>query len=309
MRTITCNLCGSLDQRLLCIGYDRDNPQNRRIYSLQQCSGCGLVYLSPRPDTPEELAEIYPPTYESYMGERQRFLVWMRRIAWRPELREIVSRTTPDSAILELGSATGEFLAELRRRGRSRLLGLELSPEVAQIARERYGLDVRAGQLEDVSLPPNSFDLVLMRHVLEHLPDPRETLTRIARLLRPGGYCIFTIPNIDSHTARIFGPDWYGYQFPRHFFLFPDRTLHTLLAVAGLRVERVVHQPTPNVWIGSTRFWLAARGHTALARFVRYQNPLAVAAFAPLGLVSALMRSSGVIRVITRRPVCAGASQ
>ncbi|MFQ3661993.1 MAG: class I SAM-dependent methyltransferase [Chloroflexaceae bacterium] len=309
MRTITCNLCGSLDQRLLCTGYDRNNSQNRRTYSLQQCPGCGLVYLSPRPDTPEELAEIYPPTYDSYMGERQRLLLWMRRIAWRPELREILARTTPDSAILELGSATGEFLAELRRRGRSHLLGLELSAEAARIARDRYGLDVRAGQLEDVSLPSNSFDLVLLRHVLEHLPDPRETLTRIAHLLRPGGYCIFTIPNIDSHTARIFGQDWYGYDVPRHFYLFPRHTLQTLLNVAGLRIERVVHQATPNVWIGSTRFWLAARGHTALARFVRYQNPLVVAAFAPLGLVSALMRSSGVIRVITRRPVCGSPPQ
>ncbi|MCX7790991.1 MAG: class I SAM-dependent methyltransferase, partial [Chloroflexaceae bacterium] len=271
-------------------------------YTLHQCRGCGLVYLSPRPDTPEELAEIYPPTYDSYMGERQRFLVWMRRIAWRAEVREILARTSADSAILELGSATGEFLAELRRRGRTRLLGLELSPEAARIARERHGLDVRAGQLEDVCLPPGSFDLVLMRHVLEHLPDPRATLTRIARLLRPGGYCIFTIPNIDSHTARIFGGDWYGYQFPRHFFLFPQPTLHALVNLAGLCIERVVHQAAPNVWIGSTRFWLAARGYTALARFVRYQNPLAVAAFAPLGLVSALMRSSGVIRVIARRP-------
>jgi len=302
VKTITCNLCASPDQRLLCTGYDRDNPQNRRIYTLQQCRGCGLVYLSPRPDTPEELAEIYPPTYESYMGERQRFLVWMRRIAWRPEVREIVSRTNADSAILELGSATGEFLAELRRYGRTRLLGLELSAEAARIARARHGLDVRAGQLDEVSLPPASFDVVLMRHVLEHLPDPRETLTRIAHLLRPGGYCIFTIPNIDSHTARIFGRDWYGYQFPRHFFLFPQPALVALLERSGLRIEKVIHNPAPNVWIGSARFWLAARGHTTLARFVRYQNPLAVAVFAPLGLISALMRSSGVIRVIARRP-------
>lgn len=302
MKTITCNLCGSSEQRLLCTGYDRDNPQNRRVYTLQECPRCGLIYLSPRPDTPEELAEIYPPAYDSYMGERQRFLMWMRRIAWRPEVREIVARTMPDSAILELGSATGEFLAELRRHGRSRLLGLELSSEAARIARERHGLDVRAGQLDDIPLPPGSFDLVLMRHVLEHLPDPRETLTRIAHLLRPGGFCIFTIPNIDSHTAQIFGRDWYGYDVPRHFFLFPQRILVTLLERSGLQIDQIIHNPAPNVWIGSTRFWLAARGHTALARFVRYQNPLAVAAFAPLGLVSALMRSSGVIRVIARRP-------
>lgn len=302
VKEITCNLCGSAERRLFCTGYDRDNPQNARHYTLWQCSNCGLVYLSPRPDTPEELAEIYPPTYDGYIGERQTVLMAMRRIAWRPEVNEILARTTPDSAILELGSATGEFLAELRRRGRHNLLGIELSAEAARIARERYCLDVRNGQLDEMTLPANSFDLVLMRHVLEHLPDPRATLSTIARLLRPSGACIFTIPNIDSHTVRIFGPHWYGYQVPRHFFLFPQRTLVRMLDESGLYIEKIIHSPAPNVWIGSMRFWLSAHGHPRLARFFHYQNPLAVAAFAPLGFVSALLRSSGVIRVIARRP-------
>ncbi|NTU80771.1 MAG: class I SAM-dependent methyltransferase [Chloroflexales bacterium] len=302
MKEISCNLCGSDERRLLCTGYDRSIPQNTRVYSLQQCTRCGLVYLSPRPDTPEELDEIYPPSYESYVGEGQRLLMLMRRAAWRPEINEILARTTPASKILEIGSATGEFLAELRRRGRSQLVGLELSAEAARIARERHGLDVRASALDDAELPAGSFDLVVLRHVLEHMPDPRATLGTIARLLRPGGHCIFTIPNIDSHTARIFGRDWYGYDVPRHFFLFPRRTLVTLLKVAGLRVEHIVYVAAPNVWIGSLRFWLAARGHAALARISRYQNPLAIAALAPLGIVSALLRSSGVIRVIVQRP-------
>lgn len=302
MREISCSLCGSDERRLLCTGYDRTIPQNTRLYSLQQCARCGLVYLSPRPDTPEELAEIYPPSYESYVGEGQRLLMLMRRAAWRPEIDEILARTAPEDRILEIGSATGEFLAELRRRGRTNLVGLELSPEAARIARDRHGLDVRTGGLDDADLPAGSFDLVFLRHVLEHVPDPRTTLSTIAGLLRPGGYCIFTIPNIDSHTARLFGRDWYGYDVPRHFFLFPRRTLVTLLKLVGLRVEQIVYIAAPNVWIGSLRFWLAARGHAALARFFRYQNPLAVAALAPLGLSSALLRSSGVIRVIVQRP-------
>lgn len=302
MREISCSLCGSAERRPLCTGHDRFVPQNTATYTLHSCARCGLVYLSPRPDTPEELAAIYPPSYDSYVGERQGLTMLMRRAAWRPEIGEILARTTPASAILEVGSATGEFLAELRRRGRPNLLGLELSEAAARVARERHGLDVRAGQLDDAELPAGSCDLVIMRHVLEHVPDPRATLGTIARLLRPGGRCIFTIPNVDSHTRRIFGADWYGYDVPRHFTLFPRRALAALLEAAGLRAERVVYVAAPNVWIGSLRFRLAARGRHRLARFFRYQNPLAVAACAPLGLASALLRSSGVIRVIAQRP-------
>jgi SAM-dependent methyltransferase len=302
VRVVSCNLCGSDRRRLLFSGRDRDIPANPRLYSLQQCLSCGLVYLSPRPDTPEELAEIYPPSYHSYMPRGNSLLMRMRRLAWRPEIAEILALTSPAGLILELGAATGEFLAELRRRGRANLAGLEFSEEAVRIARERYGLDVRAGELDDAGLPEAGVELIVMRHVLEHTADPQATLRGLARLLQPGGRCVITIPNIDSHTARIFGPHWYGYDLPRHFHLFPQRTLVAMLAQAGLSVERIVHAATPNVWIGSLRFWLAARQRHGLARFFRYQNPLALAAFAPLGLASAMLRSSGTIRVIARRP-------
>jgi hypothetical protein len=58
----------------------------------------------------------------------------------------------------------------------------------------------------------------------------------------------------------------------------------------------------PNVWIGSARYWLEARGHAALARVVRYENPLALALFAPVGLAAARLQTSGAIRVVARRP-------
>jgi SAM-dependent methyltransferase len=301
--TVSCNLCGSDRRRLLVTGRDREITTNQQRYSLYTCEECGLVYLSPRPDTPEELAEIYPASYDSYMPAGHSLLMRMRRLAWSPEIAEILALTASESLILEIGSATGEFLAELRRRGRTNLVGLELSAEAASIARERHALDVRAGELHDTTLPEASVELVVMRHVLEHTPDPQATLATIARLLRPGGRCVITIPNIDSHTPRLFGSHWYGYDLPRHFYLFPQRTLVAMLTRAGLDVERVVYVATPNVWIGSTRFWLAARGHHRLARFFRYQNPLALAAFAPLGLISSALRSSGSIRVIVQRPV------
>ncbi len=302
MKESPCSLCGSAQRRPLVASRDRQIPQNPRTYTMHRCARCGMVYLSPRPDTPAEFAEIYPQEYAPYMREGQRLLMALRRLARRPEVREILGYTGPESQILEVGSATGEFLADLRRAGRPHLIGLELSAEAARVARERHGLDVRAGDLAGARLPPASCDLVVMRHVLEHLPDPRAALQEAARVLRPGGRCILTFPNVDSLSARIFGADWYGYDIPRHTHLFPRRALALLLAAAGLRGERLIDSSAPNAWIGSVRFWLAARGRPRLARFFRYENPLALALFLPLGLISAAARSSGTVRVIARRP-------
>jgi SAM-dependent methyltransferase len=303
MREISCSLCGSDDRKLLVQGFDHSFPQNTQTYTLYSCSRCGLAYLSPRPDSPEELDAIYPASYDSYMREGQRLFMAIRQLAWRPEIDEIVRHTRHDSKILEIGSATGEFLAALRQRDRPALVGIEFSTEAARLARQRHSLDVRSGDLLDADLPDGSFDLILLRHVLEHVSDPRATSQRIAALLRPGGLCIFTIPNIDSHTADLFGADWYGYDMPRHFQLFPRRTLATLLSLAGLQIQRLHYIAAPNFWIGSLRFWLIARGRPRLARFFTYRNPLALALFTPLGILSALLRSSGVIRVVVQRPL------
>ncbi|MEI6775527.1 MAG: class I SAM-dependent methyltransferase [Chloroflexales bacterium] len=301
MKEIPCSLCGSAQRNPLVSGRDRQLPQNPRTYSLHRCTRCGMVYLSPRPDTPDELDEIYPREYAPYMREGQRLLMVLRRLARRPEVREILGYTHRESLILEVGSATGEFLDDLRWAGRPHLIGLELSTEAARVARERYGLDVRAGDLPGAGLPSGSCDLVVMRHVLEHLPDPRAALLEVARVLRPGGRCILTFPNVDSLSARIFGADWYGYDIPRHTYLFPRRALALLLAASGLQAERLIHTAAPNAWIGSVRFWLISCGRPRLAQLFRYENPLALALFMPLGLISAAVRSSGTVRMIARR--------
>lgn len=303
MKHVVCNLCGADDARLLFTAPDREVPGDPQPYAVCQCRRCGLIYLNPRPDTAEEMARIYPPEYESYMGDDQRLVVALRRLAWLPEVREIKRVTTAQSRILEIGCATGEFLAGLRRAGRPYVQGLEFSAAAAAIARQRHGIDVRVGDLLDAGLPPDTYDIVIMRHVLEHVSDPRATLREIRRLLAPGGYCVFTIPNADSHTVRIFGADWYGWKQPRHFHTFSQRALTLMLRLTDLQLVEMKHSALPNIWIGSTRYWLESHGFRRVARLVRYQNPLALALFAPLGLASAALKSSGVIRVIVRRPL------
>ena len=301
MKTICCALCGDCNPHLLFTSRDRSHTQNTTQYSLCQCPRCDLIYLNPRPDTPDELAQIYPANYESYMRSGQRLLRMMRRLAWQPEACEIYAFTDASSRILEVGCATGEFLAMLRRC-RPGVEGIEFNANVAAIARERYDLLVRAGDISAADDSADTFDVVVMRHVFEHVPDPIRVLRTVSRILRPGGRFIFTIPNVDSAGMRIFGPDWYGWQVPRHFYLFPRATLLRMLHEQGLELVSLTYAGVPNVWIGSARHWLEARGFATLARFVRYENPLALALFAPIGLVAARLKTSGTIRVIAQRP-------
>lgn len=116
-------------------------------------------------------------------------------------------------------------------------MGIEISDEAAHYARDVEGLDVRVGQLSDLDLPVNGFDLIILWHVLEHIPDPQSTLHAVARLLRPGGVLLVAVPNVGSPEARWGRDGWFHLDVPRHLVHFDGPTLRNLLKRAGLSLE------------------------------------------------------------------------
>jgi len=298
-----CSLCGTDARTTLFRNRDLMFPRNPGWYRVHRCCACGVMYLDPRPSTPEELARIYPPSYDSYVSEASAFLQRLRRLVWRSEVREIASFSTASGGVLEIGCATGELLHEVQQCGR-RVVGVEYNPEAARVARQRYGIEVLVGDLlalEDQVAPRGPFEVVVMRYVLEHVPDPVGILHAVRDLLAPGGRFVFSIPNPDSFDAALFGPCWYGHDVPRHFHNFPSRALRTCLESAGLVLERVIHSAAPNDWIGSVNYWLTFRGAgERVRRFFTYENPFALALFLPLGLLGKALRRSGRIRVVAR---------
>jgi SAM-dependent methyltransferase len=73
--------------------------------------------------------------------------------------------------------------------------------------------------------------------VLEHLPDPREALQEAARITRPSGTLVLSLPNPHSLEARLFGPCWAGWDIPRHLWWFPQRALVRLLDETGWHAQ------------------------------------------------------------------------
>jgi methionine biosynthesis protein MetW len=109
----------------------------------------------------------------------------------------------PGGRVLDIGCASGGLLAVLRDQARH-LAGLELSASAARAAAE-IGDQVVQGALEDPQLPfaPDSFDLVIIADVLEHLADPAAGLARAAGWCRPGGAVLVSVPNIAHWQARL----------------------------------------------------------------------------------------------------------
>jgi SAM-dependent methyltransferase len=145
-----------------------------------------------------------------------------RRMGWR--------------RVLDIGCATGALLDQLRRQGWD-TTGVEISPSHEYARRER-SLDVRNLPLEACAFPPESFNLVLASHLIEHLNDPAGFTAEVHRVLAPGGYFLVTTPNIAGFQARLFGGRWRSAIFD-HLYLFSTATLSRLLRSKGFEPQRV----------------------------------------------------------------------
>lgn len=144
----------------------------------------------------------------------------------------------PRGRLLDVGAAGGAFIVEAHAAGYA-AAGVEPAPAFAAFARERLGVDVRTGTIEDTELEPGSFDVVCIWHVLEHLHEPAATLERVREALRPGGHVAVEVPNAGSTIARAMGAAWPMLEPEVHVAQYTAAALAAVMQRAGLEPVHV----------------------------------------------------------------------
>lgn len=239
-----CKLCGSDANETVVVGVDREHDLPGE-FSVVRCSQCTHHRLNPRP-AGTELGRLYPDDYRPFAPTsdeppgHQRAPI-RRRVA--DFLHFGPSSRTPAGRLLEIGCGRGDLLERFSVAG-WQAMGIEPSPAASASARER-GLDVRTGTdaLLD-AMAPDSFELLHAFMVLEHTPDPVETLRRLHRVATVGAKLRVSVPNFESRSRKRFGSCWYALQLPRHFQHFSPSSIRNALEQAGWEVERIWFQPT-----------------------------------------------------------------
>jgi 2-polyprenyl-3-methyl-5-hydroxy-6-metoxy-1,4-benzoquinol methylase len=221
-------------------------PENER--GLVQCSSCGLVYVSPRPD-PTELYALYGESYfhnddsgtvgyTNYLKDEGNIRkTFKRRLA---RIERFVSKAHKGK-LLDVGCATGFFLSVADQAG-WQVQGLDVSHFAAKYAAETFGFDVQQGSLLELHYPERAYDLITMWDVIEHVPDPKAYVEHIATLLKPGGLFSLATPDVDSLPAKLTGKRWVGYKLSEeHVYYFAPSTLTQMLNEAGFDVVDTYH--------------------------------------------------------------------
>jgi 2-polyprenyl-3-methyl-5-hydroxy-6-metoxy-1,4-benzoquinol methylase len=199
-------------------------------FRLVRCKKCGLIYLNPRP-TINEIDKYYPS--RAYWSENE------NAEETHGYLYRLINNVKK-GRVLDIGAGTGVFLSGFKKRG-WKIDGVELSPIAVSMAKRKFKINLRKGDLLNIKLPENKFDLITLNHVLEHLYKPRQTLVKIARLLKKGGTIMISCPNIEGIGVGLFKNKWYAIDAPRHLYQFNTLTIRRMLTESGFKIVKVNH--------------------------------------------------------------------
>jgi SAM-dependent methyltransferase len=225
-------------------------------FDVLTCDACGSARLGVVPSA-RELQALYPEEY-SIRGRRERGALldgWARlelRLfydrAYRSQVRAFLRLTGVRAGkLLDVGCGNGRRMAIFARHGFS-VEGIDPAPGDVAYVREELGFPARCGTLRELAYPAASFDAVTFYNVLEHLPDPAETLQEVFRILRPGGVVFAVVPVIDGLQSRLFGRSWIEVrEMPRHVFVPRSRALLELLQRSGFADGRAVSAGIANL--------------------------------------------------------------
>ncbi|MBF0495589.1 MAG: class I SAM-dependent methyltransferase [Deltaproteobacteria bacterium] len=227
MEDITCPLCGAYDAALLFTRKDHTYRISNQPFNVVRCRRCSLVYVNPRP-TENHIHHYYPDDFYSVNLDKDALLRDQDRqlkLKWK-----YVSHLRPGK-LIDIGCMKGEFLNWMQQRGWE-VQGVEFSSKPPNV----FNLDICYKNLVESDLPANSFDLVTLWAVLEHVYHPRAMLRQVWRVLKPGGTIVLLVTNINSLPGRLMRHD----DIPRHTILFSERTLTRMLQRTGFVSTRVM---------------------------------------------------------------------
>ena len=250
-----CRMCGSGDARRQ-IAVREMMFGTRTVFQYVECSGCEGLQIDRIPDN---LSEFYPDDYYSFSTPegsitiKARVGIFLRRLQRRAHLAgyEALERllalrmgpivtpkalanltVSPTARILDVGCGAGSLLIVLRNAGFLHPYGVD--PFLPRSISYPGGVRVARAALSEMRGP---FDLIMLHHVFEHLPDPLQTLRECRDLLASDGQLLLRFPSVPCEAFDVYGTDWLALDAPRHLHIVSRVGLESMAHAAGLKIS------------------------------------------------------------------------
>jgi 2-polyprenyl-3-methyl-5-hydroxy-6-metoxy-1,4-benzoquinol methylase len=223
-----CPVCGNSSLSLFLTTKDYFLTQSS--FTIDQCNSCGFVFTNPIPFL-SDLPKYYDsPEYLSHTANSFGFTSQIYKIFRNANIRNkfrIVNRYAKEKTILDIGCGTGELLHYFQKMG-WKVQGVEPNESARKFAQKNYNIPV-LNEDSLAEIDEESFDIISMWHVLEHVPDLNGRMIQLKKLVKKEGILIIALPNLNAPDAIKYGPHWAGLDVPRHLYHFTEDSFRLLL--------------------------------------------------------------------------------
>jgi len=229
-----CPICNSTKSELHKTV--KDCTVSQEDFDIVKCTSCEFLFTNPRPN-PESLGDYYKSEdYISHTNKSNSPINLIYKLARTQTLKwkfSLVNKTAPKT-ILDYGCGTGHFLNYCHKK-EIKVNGFEPDEDARKIAQQNLGEAIFASTLAI----KNTFDVITLWHVLEHIPNLNEAMIWLKNHLAKNGRLIIAVPNSESYDAKIYDKYWAAYDVPRHLYHFTKNTLTDLAIKHSFCVESI----------------------------------------------------------------------
>ncbi len=218
----------------------KDYTVSHETFSILKDETSDLLVTSPRPND-KDLTKYYESeTYISHTDAKKsafdRIYHLVRNYTLKRKIKLINSLHVSQRTMLDIGAGTGDFLL-VAKNNEWNVEGVEPSEMARRIADEKLNqkLNVDISELEG-----QSFDIITMWHVLEHVPNVMEYIVQLKNLLKEDGVLIVAVPNHKSFDAKYYGVYWAAYDVPRHLWHFSQKSIAEIFGKEKMKIIKTL---------------------------------------------------------------------
>ena len=220
----------------------KDHSVSGEEFQLIQNHAYGFLETFPQPEE-DKLPDYYKTEdYISHTDSKRNLFEKayhvVRNISLKRKLKLINSFNFTEKNLLDVGCGTGDFL-QTAQKNNWIVSGIEPNTDARKIANSKTNNAVfEIDQL--LKFKPNSFDVITLWHVLEHLPKLENHIAVFKRLLKADGTLIIAVPNYKSYDALYYKNFWAAFDVPRHLWHFSQQSISKLVSNNNMYVEKTL---------------------------------------------------------------------
>lgn len=214
----------------------KDHSVSKEDFELKYNSEYDLFQTNPIPENLDRYyqSEDYISHTDSKRSLFEKAYHWVKQYTLFQKERLISSYIKSKGNLLDIGAGTGDFLAYAQSK-KWKVTGIEPSSRAKELAQKKGVSFVNSTE----ELSDNSFDVITMFHVLEHVEDLDKQLSELKRISKPNGIIIVAVPNFKSYDAKYYKEFWAAYDVPRHIWHFSKRSIKKLFSEKEIELQKI----------------------------------------------------------------------